>query len=68
MKTGEYIKELQKYNLDLPLFKSVPLRDDCAFQKPIEPKIIMVDDWHYKETKSGTILSYTYEKKPILVM
>lgn len=69
MTVAEYIKELQKYNPELPIKKSVPTRDNCILQEPSEPKIIMVDDWHYREeTKSGIALRYTYEKKPIIVI
>ena len=68
MTVAEYIKELQKYNPELPIKKSVPTRDDCILQEPIEPKIIMVDDWHEGTTKSGYSYSYTYEKKPIIVI
>lgn len=68
MTIGEYIKELQKYNPELPIKKSVPSRDSCSFQEPIEPKIIMVDDWHEGITQNGYNYSYSYEKKPILVI
>jgi hypothetical protein len=46
----------------------VPTRDDCILQEPIEPKIIMVDDWHEGVTEGGYSYSYTYEKKPIIVI
>ena len=69
MTVAEYIKELQKHNPELPIKKFVPTRDNCIFQEPIEPKITMVDDWHYiEETESGISFKYTYEKKPILVI
>lgn len=68
MKVGEYIKELEKYNPSLIIKKSLPTRDDCFLLNPIKPKIIMVDDWHDRETDSGTLISYSYEKKPILVI
>ena len=68
MKVSEYIKELEKYNPNMLIEKSIPMRDDCIFQEPTEPKIMMVDDWHTGETKSGYSYRYTYEKKPILVI
>lgn len=68
MTVAEYIKELQKYNPKMRLKKSVPTRDDCAFLEPPMPKVIMVDDWHEGVTKSGYSYSYSYEKKPILVI
>lgn len=69
MTVAEYIKELQKYDPELPIKKSVPTRDNCSLQEPIKPKIIMVDDWRYREEpESGAYLRYSYEKKPILVI
>lgn len=68
MTVAEYIKELQKYNLELPIKKSVPTCDNCILQEPIEPKIMMVDDWHEGVTKSEYSYSYSYEKKPIIVI
>lgn len=68
MTIEKYIKELQKYNPELPIKKSVLTRDDCILQEPIEPKIIMVDDWHEGTTKNGYSYSYSYEEKPILVI
>ena len=68
MTIEEYIKELQKYNPKIQLKKSVPTRDDCVFYEPPMPKIIMIDDWHEGTTKSGYSYSYSYEKKPILVI
>lgn len=64
----EYIKELELFNPNLPIKKSIPQIDNCIFQEPIKPQIIMVDDWHGGTTKSGYCYRYTYEKKPILVI
>lgn len=69
MKVKEYIRELEKYNPNMEIKKSIPTRDDCFLQEPIKPSVIMVDVYKEVETKTGTLLSYTYsEQKPILLI